>query len=138
MSPGRKLLLYGGLAVMAVIFAGDSGMRKFVDQPLDLAERRQTVLRKNIKTRQQQLQEATQSLDVLDQLRERSLPSNSELARSRYQAWLLDLIEQAGLKGPNVDSGDAQNQKGLYQAFTFYGSRPRNVGAGHAVSLRVL
>lgn len=119
MPQGRKLLLYGGLAMTAVIFAGDSGMRKFVDGPLEMAERRQTVLRKNINTRQQQLQDATNSLDVLDQLRERSLPSDPHLARSRYQAWLLKLIEQAGLKGPNVDSGDAQNHKGLYQTFTF-------------------
>jgi hypothetical protein len=69
--------------------------------------------------RQLELRTATKSLDVLAQIQERSLPSNPELARSRYQAWLLGLINQAGLKGPNVDSGEPQGHRGIYNVFTF-------------------
>ena len=56
---------------------------------------------------------------MLDQLRERSLPSSAELARSRYQSWLLELVKQAGLKGPTVEGGEPQTSRGLYNVFNF-------------------
>lgn len=115
----RKLVLYGGLALMAIVFVGDSAMRNFVTKPLEMAERKETALRKRANTRRLELKKANKALDQLAELQQRSLPSDPQLARSHYQAWLLQLVQQAGWKGPNVDSGEPQSQKGLYRAFPF-------------------
>ncbi len=56
------------------------------------------------------------------QLREwqtQSLPSDTEVARSLYQAWLLGLVGSAGLTSPNVDSSEPLTRKGLYSSLSF-------------------
>jgi hypothetical protein len=41
------------------------------------------------------------------------------LARSLYQAWLVELVEHVGLVNPNVDSSEPVNHKDLYHALSF-------------------
>ena len=48
-----------------------------------------------------------------------SLPSDTEVARSLYQAWLVELVGSAGLSNPNVDSGEPVSRKGMYNSLSF-------------------
>ena len=48
-----------------------------------------------------------------------SLPSDTEVARSLYQAWLVGLVGSAGFISPNVDSSEPITRKGLYSALDF-------------------
>ncbi len=48
-----------------------------------------------------------------------SLPSDTEVARSLYQAWLVGLVGSAGFISPNVDSSEPITRKGLYSSLGF-------------------
>ncbi len=48
-----------------------------------------------------------------------SLPSDPEIARSLYQAWLVGLVGRPGFISPNVDSSEPVTRKGLYSSLRF-------------------
>ncbi len=48
-----------------------------------------------------------------------SLPSDPEIARSLYQAWLVGLVSRSQFVSPNVDSSEPITRKGLYTSLRF-------------------
>jgi hypothetical protein len=67
--------------------------------------------------------------EQLETLEQQSLPWDAEMARSRYQSWLLQLAKDAKLTNTNVDSGEPSSVKytsrrgkrsiEMYKKFTF-------------------
>ena len=115
----RKHILYGALGAMLLFYAGDWLLQNALEGPLQ--ERRNQVARleKEIEGLETQFAEARVTAARLDRLKARSLPANAEIARSLYQAWLLELVDFVELSGPNVDSGEAIGRKGLFQVIAF-------------------
>jgi hypothetical protein len=60
-----------------------------------------------------------QVLKQLTKYESRSLPGNVEIARSLYQAWLVELVEEVRMLNPSVKSGDPVARRGLYHTLLF-------------------
>lgn len=55
------------------------------------------------------------AMEQLDQIRRRSLPANRERARSLYQSWLLERVDDVGLAEANVKAGSGRPHRDYYQ-----------------------
>ncbi len=119
----RRIVLYGALAVMAVLYVGDIGYRRFYVEPIRTAENQSAGLRQQLQERRIAIAKAKQAVQSLDDLQQHALPRNLELARSDYQAWLLEVVKQCKLSAPKVDSGDpvtrAYRGQNLYHVIPF-------------------
>lgn len=63
-----------------------------------------------------------QTLDAsfrMKNYQERSLPRNASVARSLYQAWLIELFEKSGMGQPVVTTGKSKEEKKLYSSQLF-------------------
>jgi hypothetical protein len=115
----RQQILVAVLALMLVYFGGDWLWRTAVEAPLSSRHRRIDRLQDEIRKRERDLARARKDVRELASFEEQSLPSDPQVARSLYQAWLLKLVGDVGFANPNVDSGEPANRKGLYQSITF-------------------
>ena len=102
----RKTLLYGALVVIAFFYGGDAAFRKLYEEPMANGQARLLALQAELNKGAQQLEYLSRSVDALDELQQRALPRNLELARSAYQGWLVQIVQDAKLQQPRVDSGD--------------------------------
>jgi hypothetical protein len=115
----RKRLLFVALAGIILYFGGDFVMRTYVDGPLEQKRTRQEQLTKKIKARKKDRAASKEAARKLAVLEKSSLPSDTEIARSLYRAWLLDLVEKSEFQTAHVDSGPATSRKGFYDALGF-------------------
>lgn len=123
----RFLLVVLGLVVL--YYVGRYGYENFVEGPADKNARLKAQLTKKLKSQKQSLTRAVHSVDRLEQLEQKSLPWDAAMARSRYQAWLLRLAQEARLEGTSVDSSEpipvtrsfrrSRSSVELYKRFTF-------------------
>jgi hypothetical protein len=90
-----------------------------IEGPIREAERTAAKLEKGIEQRKTALAQAKTASELLDRWESQSLPADTEVARSLYQAWLLELVGDAEFSNPSVSSSEATGRKGVYQAFIF-------------------
>jgi len=120
MNPGmRQKLLYGLLGAIVVVMGGDWLYRNFYETPLQERNARTEDLQKSLDRRQLELVKARKVKKQLEAWNARSLPSDTEMARSLYLAWLLERVKAAGIEAPNVDSSAAVSRRGMYQSLAF-------------------
>ena len=115
----RKRLLYFALGAMVIYLGGDYLLHNYVDVPLEQRENRKSQLEKKIKKKKQELAASKEAAGRLAVLEKSSLPSDTEIARSLYRTWLLDLVEKADFQAAHVDSGPATSRKGFYESLSF-------------------
>jgi len=115
----RQYILVAVLAAMLLYFGGEKLWDTLVTQPL--ADRNSKVerIRREIEKQHDQLARGRKQAEQLAGWESRSLPSNPEMARSLYQAWLFELLKHVGLSGPSVDAGEPANRRGLYESLAF-------------------
>lgn len=77
------------------------------------------LLDRKIDRSEQKIQRAERAAEKLRQWNACSLPADTELARSLYQNWLVEIVERAGFEKPNVDSGEAVSKSGVYRRLPF-------------------
>ena len=106
MDKSRKRLLLGAVALLALLYTGDLVYRHGVEGPRANAARQRIKLEKRIRSTRLALAKGKQAATRLEQLESQSLPWNIEVARSEYQAWLLQRVQQAKLQNPHVDSSE--------------------------------
>jgi hypothetical protein len=129
MNSNRNRWLIAALGLVAVLYFGDIGYRKFFEEPASKNERLKEQLGKRLKTAKLDLAKSKQVGQQLESIEQKSLPWDAEIARSRYQSWLLETAKVAKLTNTSVDSGDpiAVTKSGgrgnrpieLYKRFTF-------------------
>jgi hypothetical protein len=115
----RQYLLWTIFAALAIYFGGDWLLGVAVREPLQRTKAETKRLRENIQKRKAELKQIRAEEEQLALWETQSLPSEAPLARSLYQAWLVQLVEHVGLVKPNVDSGEPVNRKDLYQTLSF-------------------
>lgn len=118
MNKYRKYLLPGLLGVMVLWYGGEWALRTMLSEPLAARDERRQKLLRDIADQERLRDKARKADKELDLFRAQSLPSNLEVARSQYQAWLLALVEHVALANPNVDSSEPVNRK-LYHSLSF-------------------
>lgn len=115
----RKHILAAILGAMVLLAGGDWLLRNVLESPLQTRRARADRLEKSIDAKRSQLADARRAGRQLQVWWSQCLPSDAEVARSLYQAWLLELVVHVGLADPNVDPGNPINRKGLYQALPY-------------------
>jgi hypothetical protein len=106
MNVQRNIIMLAALGVVVLLYVGDIGYRKLVEEPKRKREQTKTTLEKRIRDARLSLAKGKQSGAYLERMEQQSLPWNSQIARARYQAWLIELARDAGLSGTSVDSGE--------------------------------
>ncbi len=125
----RTRVLLMAMAAMGFLWAGDYAYRNFIEVPV--AERAQQIERldKKIIDARESIVKSDGATERLDELVRMSLPYDSELARARYQDWLLDLVQSVDLTGASVDAGkpavvtikdrDTRKPKEIFSRYSF-------------------
>jgi hypothetical protein len=115
----RKPIILGVLGLIALYYVGDWVVQNQFEGPMEARRKKAAKLHDDIEARERDLARIRKTAQEMDIYRAQSLPSNAEVARSLYQAWLLDLVGHADFSNPNVDSNEPVNRKGLYQVLNF-------------------
>ncbi|MBN2292723.1 MAG: hypothetical protein JXM70_09880 [Pirellulales bacterium] len=118
MNKHRKKLLLGVLGLIVIFYAGDWLLENLLEGPLEARRKTKASLEKNIQTQEESLARARKAGKQLSVWEEQSLPSNTEVASSTYQVWLLQVIQRAGLSAQGVNSSEPIN-KGMYSLLSF-------------------
>ncbi len=110
----RQYALVGVFALMLLYFGGEWVWQNVVRQPIEERQSRGERLQREIEKRQLELKRIRKAAQELAVWQSQSLPSNPEIARSLYQAWLLELVGHVGLDNPAVEVREAAGRKGSY------------------------
>ena len=119
MNQHRQKILLGVLGLMLLYFGGEWGWRNIVQAPLDARSQKIERLESDIQKRDKALALARQDAKDLAVWEKQSLPTNPQVARSLYRAWLLQLVGKVGLANRNVEAGEPVSRRGLYESITF-------------------
>lgn len=115
----RKQILLGVLGAIGLLVGGDWLVRTVLQGPLDQAHQRGARYQREIEKRENALKAIRQAGEQLAEWEKESLPSNPEAARSLYQAWLLELVDDCKFQGPSVNSGEPATSKMGYFTITY-------------------
>jgi hypothetical protein len=115
----RKYILWSVLAALSLYFGGDWLFQTVVREPMARAQRQTEQLQESIRRKKDDLKKIRAEKEQIAVWETQSLPADVRLARSLYQAWLVQLVEHVGLVKPNVDSSEPVNQKDLYDVLGF-------------------
>ncbi len=119
MPVNRQYFLGTIFAALVLFFGGDWLLQVVVRDPLQRAKAQTKQLRENIRRKKADLKQIRAEQEQIAVWETQSLPANAPLARSLYQAWLVQLVKHVGLVKPNVDSGEPVNHKDLYRMLSF-------------------
>ena len=119
MPVNRQYFLWTIFAGLALFFGGDWLLQVAVRDPMQRAKAQTKQLRENIRHKKADLKEIRAEQEQIALWETQSLPADVPLARSLYQAWLVQLVKHVGLVKPNVDSGEPVNRKDLYEMLSF-------------------
>lgn len=117
MSERRKRILLLVLGLMLVAYSGE-WLWSWATGPFQALRQKQQSLEKDIEKHRLALAQARRAAKEMAVWRRRSLPADPQVARSVYQAWLLQIVKRSGLTGPAVDSTQPA-PRGGYSAITF-------------------
>ncbi len=115
----RRKLLIAFLLLMVGGFAADTAYRRWYEKPLADAEQKLASLDKELRDGKLDVRRQQNRLPLLDQLTQRSLPRNFEIAVTEYRSWLLQRIEESGLQQANLDSASPARFRDLYDRLDF-------------------
>ena len=99
--------------MLALFYAGD-WMWTAVTEPLRSLRQKRQSLEKDVDKRMTELAQMRKAAKTLAAWERQSLPSDPQIARSVYQAWLLQLVGRVGLASPAVDSTQPSERNGYY------------------------
>jgi hypothetical protein len=104
---------------MVAYFGGEWLVDRLIQGPIAVAHGRRAQLERDIRQRETSLQRLRDAGKLLATWEDQSLPADTEVARSLYQAWLVELVDDVGLAGPSVTSSEPQSRAGLYHTLSF-------------------
>ncbi len=113
MTQPRKNILVAVFAILLLAYAGD-WLWTLLMEPIQSLHQKRQSLERDIEKRTGELAQARKATKELAIWEKQSLPSDPQIARSVYQAWLLQLVGRAGLLYPSVDSTQPSERDGYY------------------------
>ena len=119
MKATRQQVMLGVLALMAVLRVGDYVLSSVIQGPLRELQGESRELLESISKQEELLADGRKAGQKIEGWQKRSLPSDTEAARSLYRNWLLETVRSAKLRNATVDSGSPANRRGLYRAMPF-------------------
>ena len=119
MNSYRKIILVLAAGAVLLYFGGDWATEKWVNGPKNVKRGQIANLDKAVKSAKQSLEVVKLDAQRMAVLESRSLPSNTEVARSLYVAWLAELVQYAELSSPSLNPGEPVNRKGGFKSISF-------------------
>jgi len=107
------------MLLMVAYFGGEWLVDQVIQGPLETARNRRAQLERDIEKRETSLQRLREAGKLLARWEDQSLPADAETARSLYQAWLVELVDQVGLSSPSVTSSEPVARGGMYHTLAF-------------------
>lgn len=117
MTKSSKNILLAAFAILLLAYAGD-WLWTALTEPIQTLRGKRQTLQKDIAARMLDLAKARKAAKELAVWEKQSLPSEPQVARSVYQAWLLQLVGRVGLDNPTVDSTQPSERNG-FSSITF-------------------
>jgi hypothetical protein len=114
----RERLLLGIIGALLVVVVLSFGGRR-VWNMYSTRHDRIARLQDQIQDKERRVRRGKQAAKVLEVYAERSLPSNPQLANSRYRAWLVEWTKQADVNQPNIQYQSGRKRVDLYNEYTF-------------------
>ncbi len=118
MNPREKILAVA-IGAIVVLYGGNWLYQSNYVEPLNARSSEIDRLRGSIAQRELDVARFRKANVQLKRWQTQSLPSDPEIARSLYQAWLVGLVGKAGFMAPNVDSSEPVSRKDLYTSLRF-------------------
>lgn len=118
-SEKRKILLLAAFGAFLVFYSGEWLLNTVLRGPLEQKQTLTRRLEKKIDDYKKELSKARTAGKRLEAWEKTSLPSDPQVARSLYQAWLLELVNHVELTDPNVNSSEPANRKGQFYVLAF-------------------
>ncbi len=119
----RKEIMAAVLGLLVLLYAGDWLLRNAIQGPLESERTLIGRYETTIENRKKQVRKLREDALQIQRWCEQSLPSDAEVARSLYQAWLLELVVHVGLDSPQVKPGQPVtrrvNKQDLFTALSF-------------------
>jgi hypothetical protein len=115
----REKMLAGAIGAIAVLYGGNWLYQANYAEPLQARSADLDRLREDISKRELDMARFRKANQQLKRWQAQSLPSDPEIARSLYQAWLVGLVGRSGFITPNVDSSEPVTRKDLYSSLRF-------------------
>ncbi|MDG2127609.1 MAG: hypothetical protein P8K08_06420 [Fuerstiella sp.] len=115
----RQQLLLGVLALMAILRVGDYVLSSMIQGPMRELQGDNRELLEQISKQEKLLADGRAAGLEIEQWQKKSLPSDTETARSLYRNWLLETVRSARLRNATVDSGSPASRRGLYRTMPF-------------------
>jgi len=115
----REKILAISLGALGVVIGGNWLFNQLLQGPLNARYAKVENLRDEIEKKEFVLRRARRAGQRLTEWQTMALPAETEMARSLYQNWLLEVVSAAGFEQPNVDSGDSVTKQGIYQRLPF-------------------
>ena len=119
MKATRQQVMLGVLALMAVLRVGDYVLSTMIQGPLRELQGENRELQEDISKQEKLLADGRAAGQKIEKWQQRSLPSDTETARSLYRNWLLETVRSARLRNATVDSGSPASRRGLYRSMPF-------------------
>jgi hypothetical protein len=108
-------LLVGSVGLILALYLGWN----WVDSKFRVRRGQISTLEGEVRKFKQQVMAGQQATKKLNEFEARSLPPAPDVARSHYQAWLLERLAQAGFVDPEVKPQSQKSEKKLYVSQLF-------------------
>ena len=115
----RKHILTAVFCAMLLFYGGEWLIDMALQGPIEAREKRSALLKKRLTSLKREGTRIVRARRTLKVWQAQSLPSDTEVARSLYRAWLLELVDHVGLSSPSVESGEPLSRKGAYYLLPF-------------------
>ena len=116
----RQYALAAMFGLLVLYFGGEWVWRTVLEGPIERKRQAYDKLLEAKKKKEKEWEGFKEGARKLADWREQSLPSDTEVARSLYQAWLLQLVvEYVKLDGPSVNPGEPASRRGRFYAIPF-------------------
>jgi hypothetical protein len=115
----RQQMMLGVLALMAILRVGDYVLSTMIQGPLLELQGENRELLEDISKQEKLLADSRAAGQKIEKWQKKSLPSDTETARSLYRNWLLETVRSARLRNATVDSGSPASRRGLYRSMPF-------------------
>ena len=100
----RTMILAAAAAAVFGLYFLDRGYRSLIEEPTDRYENRLNAISADLQDANREQVTGRRLANRLEQYASRALPYEAELARSRYQEWLLRLVEKHQFQSAAVDA----------------------------------
>ena len=115
----RKYAMYIVLGAILLFYAAEWVVDTVLTKPLEDLQDKRAGYQRKIDKGMKDLIQARTAAKRLKEYERRSLPSDTEVARSQYQDWLLGTAGTVGLKDLTVNSSQPMNRKGLFSVISY-------------------